>query len=320
MNKNTDSKGDRFMPVIYLSMIILVVICIIVYCLDIPETLFGLTDKEGKVQPNNVNGEFFQFLFLILGGVVALWGLWINNKRLKTTNKQVELQTEQVKIAIKQIQLAEKTQINTRFKDAAQLLASEHTSAILSGIYALDQIAVEVSKSDDEQYKGYVQVVLDILCAYLRENSVLDYEDKPVDRKRPKIVFQTIVLQLFLVNESVYAGLYKDLQRTYLADLSLNKANLQGAVLIEANLQGAWLCNTNLQSAFLIETNLQRANLQKANLRGALFNNAKFYKTDFSEAEMDESTNLGKTRLAGYSIEEITRPLRSLILTKVPNY
>lgn len=305
MNKNTANDVSNFIAILVIAGFVVLLISVIAYSLGIPEKLFNLTDETGKVQPNNVNGDFFKFILLIVGGIIAIYGLMVNYKRLEITNRQVEQQTEQVKIAIKQIQLAEKTQINTRFKDAAQLLASEHTSAILSGIYALDQIVVEVSQSDDEQYKGYVKVVHDILCAYLRENSILDELGKPIKRNRPDIVFQTIVSQLFVNNKAVYNGLEAELQKTYLAGLYLEGANLQRTVLLFTNLQYTILKRADLQSAFLALANLQGASLQGAKLN----------ETDFSNAEMDVDTNFSGTCLADYSIEEITRSGNSRKLT-----
>lgn len=354
MNKNTTQDVSSFIAILVIVGFVILLISAIAYSFDIPEKLFKVIDETGKVQPNNVNGEFFKFLLLVVGGIIAIYGLLVNYKRLEITNKQVEQQTEQVKIAIKQIQLAEKTQINTRFKDAAQLLASEHTSAILSGIYALDQIAVEVSKSDDEQYKGYVQVVLDILCAYLRENSSRDDENKPIGRSRgADIVFQTIVSQLFVNNKEVYSGLVADLRTTYLAGLNLRKANLQGAWLHHANLQrasldgaklqgarldntklqntyldyvnfqGARLWDTNFENAWLVDTNFESALLEDTNFQGARlwntnFQGAKFFATDFSNAKIKGNTNFTGTKLADYSIEEIRKPGRSIELTSDP--
>lgn len=49
-----------------------------------------------------------------------------------------------------------KGNLDTRFKDAALLLAHENTSANISGIYALHQIAIEASKGDSDQ-QGYIK-------------------------------------------------------------------------------------------------------------------------------------------------------------------
>jgi hypothetical protein len=56
--------------------------------------------------------------------------------------------------------LVAKGQLDTRFKDAATLLASGNTSAELSAIHALHQIAVEASQTKDQ--KDYVKVIKDI--------------------------------------------------------------------------------------------------------------------------------------------------------------
>ena len=141
-----------------------------------PEKLFGIND-------NNI-GEFLKLIGLGVGGCGAIWGLMINNNRVKEQTKQNEI--------------AERGQINTRFKDAAQLLASDNTSTILSGIHALHQIALESSK--DSKMIGFVYTIRDIFQSYIEENSYIIANDLMITdggNNKKTIIIQTIVEVLF---------------------------------------------------------------------------------------------------------------------------
>lgn len=216
---------------------------------------------------------------------------------------------------VKSIELTQKGQLDTRFKDAALLLANDNTSANLSGIYALHQIAIDASKRKKDQ-KGYIDVVQNILCAYIRENSQLKVNDSIlIIRQKPEVIFQTIVdvlindkydihingfLTVKVQNKNSNSNMYKEENLNFsksdfsnfsfdnidLNGVSLTKANLRGA-----NLRGASISNANLNGADLRRTDLSRASIYETDLRGANLNGAdlsrtRIYDVDLSEADL----------------------------------
>ena len=209
-------------------------IAALLYVLKIPELLFG--------DAPNAAGQYVTLVGAMIGGVLVILGLMINDNR--------------VKVMIAQNNISEKAQLNTRFKDASLLLGSGETSSALAGIYALNQVAIEDAKDSDRN--GYAKVVKEILCAYLRENSkVKDAQGRleRIERQKPSIIFQTIVDVLFMEKTSeVYARYKSNLWGCALNALSLENANLKNADLRRADLSGAYFDSTNLENAMIDDT------------------------------------------------------------------
>lgn len=217
----------------------------VIFCLDkitekncITTWFFGV-DKSPS--------EILTYIGVICGAIVVIANLSANNRRN---------------------QLTEKGQLDIRFKDAALLLASENTSANLSGIYALHQIALEASK--DEDNKGYVKVIHEILCAFLRENSKIekDEEQNYISSKtlKPNIVFQTIIDVLFKDEKRIFA---------------LFEANLASIVLANINLSNTRL--TNIYFGYSVFTHVS---FESSILTNINFNSIKFQEVDFKNAEL----------------------------------
>jgi uncharacterized protein YjbI with pentapeptide repeats len=122
------------------------------------------------------------------------------------------------------------------------LLANENTSAMLSGVAALHQIAVEASQTEDQ--KDYVQVIKDILINFIREGSVQEEKDadgniitKARNDKKP-IVIQTIIDKLFKSdNWKIYVEEQKrtDLRYCVLKGVDFRNAHLEKAYF--------WVCS-----------------------------------------------------------------------------
>ncbi len=70
----------------FISLLVIVIIGLIIcYFSDIAKYFFSETQKY--------NGEFFKVLVTILGGLIVIWGLYLNYRRTKT----LEIQTRTVK-------------------------------------------------------------------------------------------------------------------------------------------------------------------------------------------------------------------------------
>ena len=238
--------------------------------------------------------------------------------------------------------LVAKGQLDTRFKDAATLLAAGNTSSELSGIHALHQIAIEASKTKDQ--RDYVKVIKDILITFIKENSVIEYKknengkilydeyNDPIveaHNTKSKIVLQTIIDKLFRENEwEIYAKYSTDLTRTVLNGINFYKAQLQNAEFYEAQLHNARFLETQLQNASFWRTQLHCVGFLEAKLQGAYFRGARLQgvyfrgaqlqgtsledakyidKAHFKYTRWNEKTNFNCTAFENKTIEELTK-------------
>ena len=249
--------------------------------------------------------EKLKYAGAFIGGILFVVNAYFLYKRTKELNKSNNL-------TAKGQELIAKGQLDTRFKDAATLLAAGNTSAELSGIHALHQIAVEASKT--EYQKDYVKVIKDILIAFIRDNSVLK-ESKDENgnlmgphNKKSEIVLQTIIDKLFKDNNcKIYADYPTDLSETVLKEINFCNAQLQGAGFVQAQLQGAVFFKAQLQGAYFFMAELQGASFGNAQLQDAYFEDAyNIDKATFKNTSWNEKTNFKGTAFENKTIEELT--------------
>lgn len=312
----------------YIFLIIIfgtILLGIIFYKLDSHIMLFGDTTAA--------LGEYVRTVATVLGGALVLLGLWINNRRVAEQTRQNNIN--------------ERGQINTRFKDAATLLGSESVSSILSGIYALHQIALETSIGDKGQ-RGYVNIIQDILCAYVRENTdtIQNEENGKAWRinKKPTIVIQTIVKVLFKNDKQVYSNLMTDLSDCVFEGINLDEAHIANVdfsrtkfikssfkktVFIACYLEDAFIDDVDFtDSSFektvfdlshIKNTSFAKCRIIQSDFWDVVFNKVSFKDAvldnlDFKDVVLEEDVYFENTKLEGYSAEEIKT--KSSIITK----
>jgi len=167
----------------------------------------------------------------------------------------------------------------------------------LGAIYALERIARD-SETDHIQ-------VMELLCAYVRENAPRDSDYARKHTKKPRVDIQAILTVITRRPENRVAWEaakdYRiDLQDTHLAGAEMNGAPMAKAELSRATLQGAWLeratlqramlWGATLQGAVLAGANLQRAWLIEATLQGAAINEATLNSADLRDADFAASS------------------------------
>jgi len=190
--------------------------------------------------------EKFKYIGAFVGGLLLLLNAYAFLQQAKEQNRSNNL--------------VAKGQLDTRFKDAATLLAAGNTSAELSAIHTLHQIAIEASKTENQ--RDYVRVIKDILIAFIKENSVIEYEEKDENRAiafskgipcigcipnikeaystKSYLVVQTIIDKLFRNNGwEIYAEYPTDLSSTVLKEIDFSKSQLHNVNFSYANLQNA---------------------------------------------------------------------------------
>ena len=255
-----------------------------------------------KVYPEKI----ITYIGAAFGGTILLFQLMENSKR----NKNMEISNQNI---VKTNEIAERGQINTRFKDAAMLLGSKDTASILSGIYALHQIAMECHKGKEEQ-KGYVKVINDILCAYIRESVGEDEKGEKICT-RPTVLIQTIIDVLFKNKGDIYREYKSDLRGAVFVDVSFNNARLKKVDFGNASLRRVYFIHARLMKVHFNSASLSYIYFGSASLMNVKFKNASLRDVDFRVESM-KFVSFSHTVLAPYSQEEIIK--RSRELTAAP--
>lgn len=263
----------KYVFVIIISLII--IISIFFFFKGAHIIMFGNND--------NAIGQYVMAVATIVGGTLVALGLWVNNRRVE----------EQ----IRQNNIAEKSQINTRFKDAATLLGNDNVSTTLSGVYALHQIAVDVYNRADTE-KGYVQIVQDILCVFIRENTDTIKTEKGKKwriNKQPTILIETILKVLFKNDKLIYSNLISDLSHCVFENIFLEDAHFIGVdfsntKFIKSTFKGSTFYSCYFDRAFIDEINFSgcvfiKTVFDNSFIRKTTFEKATFEKTDFCNAE-----------------------------------
>ena len=272
-----------------------------------------------------------QALAVVLTGTVGLIGLFFTWQNLKQTRENTDRQLAQVQESTQRtLELTEQGQITERFTRAIDQLGAtdEKTDEPrleirLGGIYALERI------DKDSPGRSYHTTVMEVLTAYVRENSRQDHEksatptsrsnkdteqDKGVEQQgeespvsRPPTADIQAILDVLNRREEahvpeqhrVYLDLHKaNLAETNLAETNLSKANLQGA-----DLRGAYLVDANLKGAHLRGANLQGAILSGADLQGAFLIGVFLREAQLAGANLQEA-NLAGVDLQGSRLQK----------------
>ena len=270
---------------LFIVFMLLVVIAIVLFMQEAHFMMFG--------NVNNAIGQYAMFIATIFGGTLVALGLWINNKRVG----------EQ----IRQNNIAEKSQINTRFKDAATLLGNDNVSTTLSGVYALHQIAVDVFVRNDTE-SGYLRIIQDILCIYIRENTETIRNDKGKKwrvNKKPAIVIETILKILFAKKNHIYRNLISDLsycvfEHIYLENAHFRgvdfsktkfiKSTFKGSVFDSCYFEDAFIDEVDFSSCSFIKCVFDKSNIKKTNFSSSSFVEADFCNTIHTDTNFEEAT------------------------------
>ena len=265
----------------------LVLIMVLLYFPDISSWFWREVVKEDGTIIIIAPEKIITYVGAALGGTILLFQLMENNRRND---------------------IADRGQVNLRFKDAAMLLGSEDTASILSGIYALHQIAIECSKGKKEQ-RGFVKVIHDILCAYVRESAKTITNDKGKKERicsRPTVVMQTAVDVLFKNERNIYGKYKSNLSGAVFNGVDFDKATLTDVRFWGATLTDIWFNGATLTDVWFNGAILRNVRFNNATLRDVWFEKATLRNVWFLGATLTDVDFIG-TKLAGYSYEDIIK-------------
>jgi hypothetical protein len=222
----------------------------------------------------DIENEARKTLAYIMGGILAIIGIYMAHRRIKALELQVLVGQEQLKIAQNQLQVAQEGQITERFTRAIEQLGSDRMEIRLGGIYALERIA---NDSDKDYWP-----IMETLTAYVRENAPWrePLPESPKEATGPEALEEeTKTLESLGTSASVAPKPVTDIQailtvlgrRKYRygqeeekGRLDLRNTDLRGASLRGAHLEWAFLMGAHLEGTFLMEAHLEWAFLSKA--------------------------------------------------------
>lgn len=195
-------------------------------------------------------------------------------------------------------------QITDRFTHAIEQIGSDKPEIKLGGIYALERIV-----SDSREDYAAIVDILEVYvrrrrpASYMRERvgSPADVSSEDLDKELPDADVQaalTVLGRSSTTNKAAFEAWMREGGRlefdfTDLRRVSLQGADLRGAVFASSDLRNAFLSSANLRNTHFTGSDLRKVNLSFADLR-----NADFFEADLCGAALP-SADLRGANLAG---------------------
>jgi uncharacterized protein YjbI with pentapeptide repeats len=181
----------------------------------------GSTDEADALRTGGLAGA----------AVVALYGLWLNDRRQRTGEGQHELDRERA--------------ADERFAKSVELLGHNADQVRVGAMHALAGLARTRS--------GYTQTVLDVLCAYLRR----PFDGEDANERQARLTAQRLLTDLLPAREAPAAARYDldltgarleylDLAHRDLGELRLRYASVHNSVNFSDTVfhRDVWLTGT----------------------------------------------------------------------------
>lgn len=266
------------------------IVLVVGFLLVVGFAIYLYLDPSTPEQKQN----YVKIILQLIGGLIVFFGAYVGWKKVEANWKSLEINQE--------------GQITDRFIRANEQLGAVDQNGNpkietrLGGIYALEQL--------DWERKDYHWTIMEILSAYVRENSPLKNKKENESRTDIKAII-TVIGKRKWVDEEKFHEKKIDLNRTNLAYCELRgyfenvdflAANLSSANIIEANLKETMLLDAKLDYALILRSSLShailsRANLSKADMSESDFSGAELLKANLSKVNFD-NTNLSEANLS----------------------
>jgi hypothetical protein len=189
------------------------------------------------IDPNGPKQEAVKTGGLAAGSVIALYALWLNDRRRRTDEKRHELESERQALENARAEHDRSRVADERFARSVELLGHDAEQVRVGAMHALAGLA----RSRAE----YTQTVLDVLCAYLRRPFDVTGTGGEVERDERelevRLTAQRLIADLLPRADAADAPRYDlDLTRAYLEyfDLSgrqVGRLLLRGTTMAESN-------------------------------------------------------------------------------------
>jgi hypothetical protein len=224
----------------------------------------------------------------VLGAPFVIWATWLKHRTV-TFQKEGHI-TDRINKAVEMLG-AEKIVKEYSFDPQGNTVQVERTTpnieVRIGAILSLERIAQDSTAYDHG--RDHVRV-MEILCAYVRENAPVKInlkEDASFKDKTPRTDIQVAMdvikrrtpSQLQIESKVRYR---LDLRRVDLDGADLSKGNLSAAQMWESRFEAADFFETDLTGTQFIGANLNYATFLNSRMRGTILNQATLNKVRFS--------------------------------------
>lgn len=265
-------------PIIYILLVALMLRILICY-FDIFNIYINMC-AQYFVKDNPI-GELIRFFLLIVGAIVAIRGLYINNRRVKEQNRQNNI--------------SEKGNVDARYINAIGHLNNTNPAIVLGGLHALHQIAKENNT--------YIPLVHDVFCSYVRESSVelnsMQYRNACVRNQEKKVIIlinvadedstSTIKIKCPVTIQTVLDYLFEHTNNSvciYKARRSdLTCSHLSYCIQWENTVENIDFWSTMFDSCDFKGSTIKNCSFEKSIFNKCNFSDVKFESCDFKEAK-----------------------------------
>ena len=142
-------------------------------CMTVSIGVFLLVTAWLLTDPATSRGDALKTGGLAGGAIVALYALWINDRRRRTEEARHEVERGRVQHDLDRVD-------NERFAKAVELLGHEADQVRVGALHALAGLA--------RNRPSHTQTVLDVLCSYLRRPFTHpSYETRPGDPDQAEV-------------------------------------------------------------------------------------------------------------------------------------
>ncbi|GAA4538986.1 pentapeptide repeat-containing protein [Amycolatopsis samaneae] len=176
------------------------------------------------------------------GAIVALYALWLNDRRRKVEEARQEVERQRHTLELSRAELDRERIGDERFAKSVELLGHEADQVRVGALHALAGLA--------QSRAGYRQTVLDVLCSYLRrpfehphgdEVATGQRTDPATDRERQvRLTAQRLIRELLPAADAAGAPAYKldltgaaleyfDLSRRVIGELVMRYVSLHSS-------------------------------------------------------------------------------------------
>jgi uncharacterized protein YjbI with pentapeptide repeats len=311
---------SRWVTAAWVVSVAVVLACVVLAIAFVPEwwvNRYGQSDDRSATDRVTEVGGVRQSIILLIGGLVAVIGVYYTHQRHVIERANNQLQQD--------------SNYTDRYTAAVTQLGSKEQTIRLGGIYALERVArdspgdrttvedvlaafvrADIPRADkelkrlaaDETARGEFAAPLDVVAAITvlsrRSETRRVSEKRGDERQEPRINLQGA--RLGAVNFPDYAVLRDvDLAGAYMRGATLYGADLTGARLHQTDLEGAQLVKAMLTRAHLVRANLTAADLTAAKLSGAHLNQANCRNAVLRDASL-QSAYIYDADLAGANL------------------
>lgn len=122
--------------------------------------LLGVSSGLLALDPRTTGADALRTGGLAAGSVVALYGLWLNDRRRRVDEQRQEVEQLRQELETRRTDLDSDRIADERFARAVELLGHEADQVRVGALHALAGLA--------RSHPDHAQTVLDVLCSYLR--------------------------------------------------------------------------------------------------------------------------------------------------------